>query len=237
MQATRAGSHLLQLTRLRISNCYLVRDSDGLTLIDTSLPGSAASILTAADRLGQPIRRIGITHVHHDHAGALEELRERLPDVEFAVGSREVRLLQGDFAPHEGEPRGRLRRYLYEESTITPDRLLGSGDRLGPLQVIEAPGHTPGHLAFFDPRDRTLIAGDSFLAVGRLFVTTEFEWRFPFPALSGTWHAATALDTAGRLCELKPSQIATGHGPVIEGASTEMERALKRASERKAWGG
>ena len=47
-----------QLTRLGLINCYLVRESDGFTLIDTGLPGTADDILAAARTLNAPIRRI-----------------------------------------------------------------------------------------------------------------------------------------------------------------------------------
>jgi len=236
MRASACGRHVVQLTRFAISNCYLVSEGDGLTLIDTSLRGSARQILAAASRLGRPIRRIAITHAHHDHAGALESLMARLPEAELAVGAREARLLQGDLAPQVGEPRGRLRRYLYERAEVTPQRLLVGGERIGSLEVVAAAGHTPGHIAFLDTRDRTLLAGDAYLAIGELFVTTELVWRFPFPALSGTWHAATALETAQRLSDLEPARIATGHGRVVDEPAGDIARALRRAREHKAWG-
>ncbi len=230
------GPHTTQLTRFGLSNCYLVAEDDGLTLVDTSLRGSAGEILAAAARIGRPIRRIAITHAHHDHAGALESLMECVPEAELAVGARESRLLRGDLTPQAGEPRGRLRGYLYEQAEVTPARLLAAGDRIGSLEVIAAPGHTPGHIGFLDTRDRTLLAGDAYIAVGELFVTTELVWRFPFPALSGTWHAPTAIEAAQRLSDLEPARIATGHGRIVEEPADEIARALRRARERKAWG-
>ena len=236
MDRKQHGDFLHQLTRFRVSNCYLVEETDGLTLIDTSLRGSAPGILAAAEGMGAPVRRVVLTHAHHDHAGALEALRARLPGAEFAVGERELKLLRGDFTSGHGEPRGRLRSYLYEKALMSPDHVLQPGDQIGSLEVVDAAGHTPGHLAYLDRRDETLIAGDAYLAIGRLFVTTEFVWRFPFPALSGTWHAKTALATARRLCQLSPKRIATGHGPVIENAAQVMKVALERAEQKRAWG-
>lgn len=235
MQVEHRGS-LARLTRRRISNCYLVSEEDGLTLVDTSFPGSAPAILAAARRLGAPIARIVLTHAHHDHGGSLEELRARVPDAELAVGEREAALLAGDFAPQPGEPAGRLRTRLYERSDVPADRLLRAGDRVGSLEVVAAPGHTPGHLGLLDTRDRSLIAGDAFLTIGGLFVTTELKLRFPFPALAGTWHADTAIDTAQRLCALRPSRLATGHGPVLDEPTAAMLRVTARASRRRRWG-
>ena len=40
------------------------------------------------------------------------------------------------------------------------DRKLKSGDRVGPLEVVETPGHTPGCLSFWWPERRALFVGD-----------------------------------------------------------------------------
>ena len=236
MRISKHGRYLTRLERLRVSNCYLVEDADGLVLIDSSFRGSAGSIVAAARALGAPITRVVLTHAHHDHAGSLEALRRLLPDAELGVGEREAPLLAGDRSAPDGEPAGRLRGYLYEKAAVRPDRLLRGGDRVGPLEVLDAPGHTPGHLAFADSRDGTLIAGDAFLTVGELFVTTEFRWRFPFPALSGTWHAPSALASAQALAELRPARLATGHGPVLESPAPAMAAAVARARRRRQWG-
>lgn len=228
-RVSRHGSHLVQITRLRLSNCYLVREEDGLTLVDSSVSGSAGAVLAAADDLGAPIRRVCLTHAHHDHAGSLAALRDRLPNAELAIGARESRLLRGELAPEPAEPRGRLYGFLYEKLSLRPDRLLDPGDRVGSLEVVDAAGHTPGQLAFFDTRDRTLICGDAYLAVGKVFVTTELVARFPFPALLGTWHGPTALATARALRDLEPARLASGHGPVVEAPTAAMDAALARA--------
>ena len=65
-----------------------------------------------------------------------------------------------------------------------PDRVLSGGDRVGSLEVIPAPGHTPGHVAYLDTRDRAVIAGDVFVTVGRLAVSNHFHLAFPFAAMA-----------------------------------------------------
>ena len=62
------GLHFL---RFPVGQAYLCQDPDGLTLIDTSVPGSAGQIATAIRALGHEqadLRRILITHFHADHA-------------------------------------------------------------------------------------------------------------------------------------------------------------------------
>lgn len=227
-QVTPQGPYLIQITRL-VTNCYLVREDDGLTLVDCSWPGSAAAILAAAGDAGGSIRRIALTHAHHDHTGSLESLRNALPDSDLLVGARESRLLEGDFRLFPGEPAGSLRHFVYRRRDVEPDRLLESGDRVGSLEVVDAKGHTPGQIGFLDRRDGTLICGDAYLTVGKPFVCNERVVRFPVPALFGTWHGPTAVASARALRTLEPARLATGHGRVLERPDMAMEEALARA--------
>jgi glyoxylase-like metal-dependent hydrolase (beta-lactamase superfamily II) len=228
-QATQHGQYLIQIARL-VTNCYLVREEDGLTLIDCSLPGSAAAILTAAEDAGDSIRRIALTHAHHDHTGSVESLCDALPDSDLLVGARESRLLKGDFGLLSGEPAGSLRQFLYRRRDVQPNRLLESGDRVGSLEVVDAKGHTPGQIGFLDTRDGTLICADAYLTVGKPFVCSERVLRFPFPALGGTWHGPTAVASARALLTLEPARLASGHGRVVEGPVAAMEEALARVA-------
>jgi len=228
MQSIHHGDHLVQLNRLRISNSYLVREEDGLTLVDTSIAGSATGILAAAGEIGSPIRRIVLTHAHNDHYGSLDALHARVPETEVLISARDALLLDGDRSPQPGEPSGRLIPGIPAAKT-KPTRTITEGERVGSLEVVAAPGHTPGQVALLDTRDRTLICGDAYLALGGLFVTTQPVRRFPFPALLFTWHKPTAYETALKLRALEPSRLATGHGPVIDSPVAEMDRAIAAA--------
>jgi len=231
MHATHHGEHLVQLTRFKLSNVYLVREDDGLTLIDTSIAGSAKGILAAARELGAgPIRRILLTHAHSDHFGSLDALHKAEPGAEVLISARDAKLLRADRSREPGEPEGRLFPGVFLPPAKTrPTRMIAEGEQIGSLEVIAAPGHTPGQLAFRDTRDGSLICGDAYLALGGLFVTTQPVKRFPVPALLGTWHPPTANATARRLRALEPSRLATGHGPVLEHPAAEMDRAIAEA--------
>jgi len=67
-------SDITRISRFGIVNCFLVREDDGLTLVDAMIPGSAKVIQAAAAKLGAPIVRIALTHAHSDHIGALDAL-------------------------------------------------------------------------------------------------------------------------------------------------------------------
>jgi glyoxylase-like metal-dependent hydrolase (beta-lactamase superfamily II) len=230
MRHTAHGEFLVQLTRLPHVfpvNAYLVREDDGLTLIDAAIAGSADSILKAARHIGQPIVRIAITHAHGDHVGSLDALHAALPDAEILFPARDARFLAGDRTLDSNEPQVKLRGgYVTVETKA--DRLLVPGDRVGSLEVIASPGHTPGHVSFIDRRDGSLIAGDAFQTRGGIAVSGTVRPLFPFPALA-TWHRPTALESARGLRALTPSRLAVGHGEVLEAPAIAMERAIAAA--------
>ncbi|MCW2953619.1 MAG: beta-lactamase domain protein [Conexibacter sp.] len=225
MRSTSHGEHLTQITRFGAVNAFFVREPDGLTLVDTSVPRSAAQIVAAADAIGAPIVRIVLTHAHPDHAGSVDALVATLPAVELLVGAREARLLAGDRTPDQGEPPPRGR---YQRTRTRPTRTLVAGDRVGSLSVHGAPGHTPGQIALLDERDRTLLAGDAYTTLFGVGTAAKPTWRLPFVALA-SWHRPTALVSARSLRALDPARLAVGHGPVIEAPGPQMERALKSA--------
>jgi glyoxylase-like metal-dependent hydrolase (beta-lactamase superfamily II) len=219
---------LTRLNRLHFVNAYLVQEDDGLTLVDTMLPRSAKTILAAAGSLGVPIRRIALTHAHGDHVGSLDALAGALPGVEVLISERDARLLAKDMSLDPGEPQSKLRG-SYPGAETRPTRTLAPGDRVGSLEVVAAPGHTPGHVAFLDTRDRTLLCGDAYSTLGGVATCAKANPRFPLPALA-TWDRPTALRTARELRALDPARLAPGHGGVVEAPRAAMDTAIAKAS-------
>src|SRR6185312_6077351 len=149
MRVTTLTPHLLQLTALPHVfpiNCYLVREDDGFTLVDTGMYGAKA-ILAAAAKQGAPIRRIALTHAHADHVGTLDALHAALPNAEVLISARDARPLAGDRSVDAAES-GKKLPGGWKTCTTKPTRLLQVGNRVGSLEVVAAPGHTPGHIAF-----------------------------------------------------------------------------------------
>jgi glyoxylase-like metal-dependent hydrolase (beta-lactamase superfamily II) len=217
-----------RMSRLGFVNCYLVEEEDGLTLVDTMLPRSSKPILAAAEKLGRPIVRIALTHAHGDHIGSLDELAGKLPDAEVSISARDARLLAGDMTLDPGEPDDKLRGG-YPGADTRPGHTFNPGERVGSLEVIDSPGHTPGHVAFLDTRDRTLYCGDTFSTLGGVATTAKVNPRFPLPTMA-TWHRPLVVESARALRALDPARLAPGHGKVVESPAAAMDAAIAKAA-------
>jgi glyoxylase-like metal-dependent hydrolase (beta-lactamase superfamily II) len=217
---------ITRISRFGFVNCYLVREDDGLTLVDTMIPGSAKTIQAGAAKLGAPIVRIALTHAHSDHIGSLDALHALLPEAEVLISSRDARLLAKDLTLDPDEPQTKLRGGLPGAAT-RPTRTFEEGELVGSLQVIASPGHTPGHVSFLDPRSNTLICGDAFATLGGVATTAKVHWRFPLPA-TATWHKPTELESAKKLLALNPEHLAPGHGKIVDSPTAAMAAAIER---------
>ncbi|HEX4187735.1 MAG TPA: MBL fold metallo-hydrolase [Solirubrobacteraceae bacterium] len=217
-----------RVSRWGFVNAYLVQEDDGITVVDTGIPGTASRIVAAAQRLGLSIVRIVLTHAHFDHVGSVDALVGELRDVEVAITARDARLLNGDKQPEPGEPQVAVKGRLPKLKTEVTGRI-AVGDRVGSLEVVAAPGHTPGHIALLDTRDRTLYCGDAYATLGGVDTSAKPSFPFPLPALA-TWHRPTALASAKALRALDPTRLAPGHGKPLESPGEAMDRAIAKAS-------
>jgi glyoxylase-like metal-dependent hydrolase (beta-lactamase superfamily II) len=217
-----------RVSRFGFVNGYLVEEDDGFTLIDTLVPRSAKVVLAKAAARGRPIVRIALTHAHGDHIGSLDELAQQLPNAEVSISVRDARLMAGEKTLDPGEEIGKLRG-SYPGAKTRPARTFAPGDRVGSLEVIAAPGHTPGQVAFLDTRDRTLYAADAYSTLGGVATAAKMNPRFPLVGMA-TWHRPTALETARALRAIDPARLAPGHGKVVEAPAAAMDAAIAKAS-------
>jgi glyoxylase-like metal-dependent hydrolase (beta-lactamase superfamily II) len=221
--------NLIQITKFGMMNCYLVKEDDGLTVIDTGIAGMEKMIIEAAAQQGQPIKRVVLTHVHSDHIGGLDPLKRVLPDIEVIVSEQSARFMAGDMSLEPGQADVKLKGSFPSVET-RPTAIVTDGDSIGSLKVVAAPGHTPAHIAFYDERDGSLIAGDAFQTLGGMAVAGVIRWRFPLPGFA-TWHKPTAVQSAEKLLALNPKRLAIGHGRVLETPTAAMQKAIAEAKK------
>ena len=219
-------------------------------LIDAGLPGSASSIIAAAERrFGRGARpsAIVLTHGHFDHVGALEQLARQW-DVPVYAHTLELPYLTGKspYPPPDPSVGGGLMASLSFMYPRGPINLL---DRVKPLpedgsvpgmpgwKWVHTPGHSPGHVSLFRESDKTLIAGDAFVTVKQesaLAVLSQTpEVHGPPAYYTPDWPSAwTSVET---LEALRPERVITGHGlPMLGHELKAGLRVLAREFDRLA---
>ena len=210
-------------------HAYLIDTSEGLTLIDTLFDLDAHRILEQIQQIGRKvtdIRHLVLTHAHRAHLGGLKVLKE-LSGAPVYAHEWEAGIISGERGPERVSwlPRGPLATYpaqlvrnlnLDKHPGVPVDRTLADGESLGPIQVVHAPGHTLGHLAFYLPERKILFAGDAVVTWPRLiagwpgFMLDDKQQR----------------DTVRRLASLDVEVLATGHGEPVTARGGEMLRTL-----------
>jgi glyoxylase-like metal-dependent hydrolase (beta-lactamase superfamily II) len=128
--------------------------------------GDLELILRGIRQAGVEPVKILLTHGHVDHVGGVADLAERL-DLPIEGPHRDDDLWLQSLA-------GQARMFgVAEARSFTTGRWLADGDRveLGSreLEVIHCPGHTPGHIVFFDRAAKLVQVGDVLFqgSVGR----------------------------------------------------------------------
>lgn len=212
---------------LKMGRSYLVEGHDGLALVDTSSPSAATGIIAAIEGIGrrpEDLQTIVATHYHFDHTGNVDKLIDR-SGAELCVHAEDVPYVDGrsSWLPSQGLLGPLLDKFAPAPFTLKVDRALHDGDVLafaGGLQVIHAPGHTPGHIALYAKERRTLFAGDALMNVGGL--------RLPMSMSSHDMEQAKR--SVRRLVELDFDIALPGHGAPILGRANE-----KIAEWAKRW--
>jgi glyoxylase-like metal-dependent hydrolase (beta-lactamase superfamily II) len=237
------------------SNVYFVRSGSSWALIDTASAKCDRVIQEAAEVLfgaNTPPAAILLTHDHPDHAGSTLELARRW-DCLVYVHPDELPLVTAEPSTFFSTvkkyanpldiwiilplmrlmPRRRRESMLSESSFKDVARAFDPGTGVPGLpdwEYIPTPGHTPGHVAFFRPGDRVLIAGDAVLAVNLNSLWGFLLWgirrnkqRLSGPPWYSTWSWRAAKESVAPLARLEPRVLACGHGLPMSGSGTAPE--------------
>ena len=153
-------------------NCSLVWEPATMRAAVIDPGGEPGKILDGITRLGLKVELILLTHGHLDHAGGATALKGELDansPVPVPIVGPDVR----DIFLLEGIEDAQRQFGMSGMRNVTPDRFLTEGDTvsLGALtfEVLHVPGHTPGHLVFFERTERIALSGDTVFrgSVGR----------------------------------------------------------------------
>ena len=182
-------------------NCSIMKCSATGRAAIVDPGGEAERIMGVAEKMGAQVEKILLTHAHVDHCAAADVLRQRLgvpiegPHVDDGFWLEKL----PEWCRMSGIP---------PVEPFTPDRWLVGGDAVTvgdiDLQVIHCPGHTPGHVVFYNAAEQLAWVGDVLFqgSIGR----TDFP--------RGN-HADLIASIRDRLFPLGDSiRFIPGHGPM-----------------------
>lgn len=197
------------------TNCYLVGRSE-FVVIDPASPyeEEQAALAACVDNMlaeGRRLREIVLTHHHPDHVAGVESLRQHLCGrVSVAAHRLTADALGGAV---------RVDRFIEEGDVIAL-----AGEPSLALRAMHTPGHTRGHLSFYEERTQSLITGDNIVGLGSVLIEpSEGSMR-------------DYLHSLERYRQLLPRVrvLFGGHGPAIGNPRAKIEEYIAHRLEREA---
>ncbi len=157
-------------------NAYIIDGDEGVTLVDALLPKREGSVAKALGQIGRSLTDVAaivLTHSHADHSGSAAAIKDASGAVVY-VSAGDVAAVRGEVKPPPPPIADRfpflkpIMRLLPGPAPVVVEHVIGEGidGRLPEdLQVIDTPGHTPGHVCFrLDRGDGLLFVGDAAVA-------------------------------------------------------------------------
>ncbi|MFN8561835.1 MAG: MBL fold metallo-hydrolase [Anaerolineae bacterium] len=222
--------NLYTFENLLVGRVYLIEDADGLTIIDGGIAQTANRLIrqiTGSGRRLSDIKRILLTHAHPDHVGALVELQARsgaeviTSEIEKPYADGTLPIVRPDLESLSSWER-QMPTIPMPKKLPTVDRTVSDGDvieALGGLQVIATPGHSPGHVSFWQPERKILFVGDVIMNAFGLS-----GMRLPFTV--STPDMAENIRSVRKIAELDAKIVCFGHGEPITQDATAKIRAF-----------
>jgi glyoxylase-like metal-dependent hydrolase (beta-lactamase superfamily II) len=188
-------------------NVYLARD----VLIDAATRRAERRILR--ELRGHEVSAHALTHAHPDHQGASHALCEHLR-IPLWCGKGDVRAMETPGGVAAATPASWatfVQRRYWAGPAHPVARALEEGDEVAGFTVLDVPGHSPGHVAYWRESDRTLILGDVLNNMNLLTGVPGLRE----PPRQFTPDPARNRVSARRLAALEPALMCFGHGPPL----------------------
>ena len=188
-------------------NVYLLGD----VLVDAATRYAGKRILRQVD--GHTVTAHALTHAHPDHQGASREVCQRL-GVPFWVGEQDADAAESPVLIGERQPKNAVSTLVGKVWTgpgHQVDRRLREGDEVAGFKVLDTPGHSLGHVAFWRESDRVLVLGD--VLNGMNLLTSIPGLREP-PGVF-TPDPARNRESIRKIAALEPALVCFGHGPPL----------------------
>lgn len=138
-------------------NCTILFDPDTKEGVIIDPGGDVELILETVRENGLTLKAIWLTHGHIDHAGGAKDVKEALGLEIVGPHEDDLPLLQLI------EDRGKAFN-IPGVRNVTPDRFLNDGDKVSfgehEFEVFHCPGHSPGHVIFFNKEQGFAHLGD-----------------------------------------------------------------------------
>ncbi len=183
-------------------------------LVDASSRSASRRILAQLD--GHSINTHVLTHGHPDHQGSSHAICEAL-EIPLWCGAGDADAVQsGDLQsllPENADTRSFMRTMAGPGHPVA--RRLRAGEQIGGFVVLETPGHSPGHLAFWREEDRVLVLGD--VLVNMNIITG--EQGLSEPPVTLTRDPLANRRSVRLLGGLGPELVCFGHGPPLRDPS------------------
>jgi hydroxyacylglutathione hydrolase len=190
-----------------VINVYLVAD----VLIDGATRRGEKRILRQIR--ARRVSAHALTHAHPDHQGASHAICVRL-GIPLWCGQGDVPAMETPGGVSASQAPGLLNRLQTRFWTGPPHpvaRALKEGDEVAGFTVLETPGHSRGHVAYWRESDRVLIIGD---VLNNVHLMTGVAGLHE-PPRAFTPDPVRNRESARRLAALEPALTCFGHGPPL----------------------
>jgi hydroxyacylglutathione hydrolase len=185
-------------------NCFVLGD----VLVDAMTRRDSGRILKALR--GHRVNAHALTHAHPDHQGASHAVCDAL-GIPFWAPAADADAAEDPALIAARQPHNWLAQFfvkVFHGPGHPVARRLMEGDEVGGFRVIDAPGHSAGHVVFWRERDRVLVVGDVLCNMdtytGRPGLQLPKDRLTPDPARNRA--------SAKKLGGLEPDLVLFGHG-------------------------